>query len=298
MKKLLILIALFAMCSSANALIFEDNFDHSWTADWAFIDYRGWDASGGAAYSIGGWDGFQSLKDPVTGKATLLAYNYVETLEGSNIGMYQAPYPGPEHAWSPENTVGERNGVLRIASVNSGWSDQWNTGPFLYKNVAGDFVAEVQVVARDYWWNACGGLMARAANPNGAGANENWVYLSHFPNWNVGNHIRTTVNGVSQEQAIKGYPSEPYLQLSRIGSLFFFKVSSDGINWVSLPGLEAGLDRPDLPGELQVGIWQATYSDLASTWDFENFRIGEVIPEPATITLLGLGGLFLVRRRK
>jgi hypothetical protein len=66
--------------------------------------------------------------------------------------------------------------------------------------------------------------------------------------------------------------------------------------WASLPGAEAGLDRPDLPGELQVGIWAATYGDLTSTWDFENFAI--TIPEPATISLLGLGGLFLIRRRK
>jgi len=296
MKKLLILIAIFAMSSTAQALIFEDNFDHAWTADWGYIDYRGWDASGGAAYSIGGWDGFQSLADPGTGqKATLLAYNFVDTLNPTNVGMYDAN-PDSEHAYRPDLPGGERNGVLRIATVNSGWADAWNTGAFLYKNVAGDFVAEVEVVARDYWWHACGGLMARAANPNGTGANENWVYLSHFPNWNVGNHIRTTVNGVSQEQGIKGYPSEPYLQLSRIGSKIFFKVSSDGINWVDLPGLEGGLDRPDLPGELQVGIWQATYSDLATTWDFDNFSIG--VPDPATITLLGLGGLFLVRRRK
>jgi regulation of enolase protein 1 (concanavalin A-like superfamily) len=297
MKKLLILIALFAMCSSANALIFEDNFDHAWTADWGFIDYRGWDASGGAAYSIGGWDGFQSLADPASGqKATLLAYNFVDTLNPDNVGMYQAPYPGAEHAWSPENTLGERNGVLRIATVNGAWADTGNTGAFLYKNVTGDFVSEVQVVARDYWWHACAGLMARAANPNGAGANENWVYLSHFPNWNVGNHIRTTVNGASTEMFIKGYPAEPFLRLTRTGSKFFFEVSADGMAWASLPGAEAGLDRPDLPSELQVGIWAATYGDLTSTWDFENFAI--TIPEPATISLLGLGGLFLIRRRK
>jgi regulation of enolase protein 1 (concanavalin A-like superfamily) len=297
MKKLLILIAILAMGATASALEFSDNFDHAWTADWMFIDYRGWDASGGAAYSIGGWDGFQSLVDPATGqKATLLAYNYVETLENGNIGMYEAPYPGPQHAYSPENPVGERNGVLRIASVNGAWADNSNTGPFLYKNVAGDFQATVQVVARDYWWHACAGLMARAANPNGAGASENWVYISHFPNWNVGNHIRTTVNGASTEMFIKGYPAEPFLRLTRTGSKFFFEVSADGMAWASLPGAEAGLDRPDLPGELQVGIWAATYGDLTSTWDFENFAI--TIPEPATISLLGLGGLFLIRRRK
>jgi len=72
-------------------------------------------------------------------------------------------------AWTPGYEGEVRNGVLKIASTNSGWADAWNSGPFLYKMVEGDFIAEVEVAASDYWWNNLGGLMARAPNEGGEG---------------------------------------------------------------------------------------------------------------------------------
>jgi hypothetical protein len=119
------------------------------------------------------------------------------------------------------------------------------------------------------------------------GANENWVYLSYFPMYSVGNHGRNIINGVDSELAGKGFPCDPYLELSRIGNTFFFKTSPDGGTYTSLPGLEDGVVRDDLPETVQVGIWQANYNgDWQTTMDFDNFII-ETVPELIPVTVIG-----------
>jgi regulation of enolase protein 1 (concanavalin A-like superfamily) len=294
MKKLLIFVAILACAGVANALVFTDNFDHVTTDDWARINYQGWyNQQMGSTlgdWSIGSWDGYQSLADPDTGdQHTLLAANYVETYP---YGMGES---GTPQAWTPGYTGETLNGVLRIVSVGGAWADTLNTGAFLYKNVSGDFVSQVQVVGGDNWYHNLGGLMARADNPLGEGSSENWVCLDYFPVWGVGNHSRNTVNGASTESANAGYPGDTYLQLSRVGTTFYLKTSADGVTYTSLPGLEAGIDRADL-GDVQVGIFQANFTnDWLTTMEFDNFSI---TPEPATIGLLGLGALSLIRRKR
>jgi len=295
MKKLLILVIALALTSTANALVFSENFDHAMMPNWDRIDYQAWYMQQNALPYPGGprvlgtFDGYQSLPDADGKIETIQAAPYVDTF----------PYgrdEGPIDAWTPGYTGQVANGVLRMVSSGSVWADQGNTGPFVYKNVSGDFVAQVQVVGSDDFWHNLGGLMARSPNPGGQGGNENWVCLDYFPVWGVGDHIRTTQNGVSTEAGIKGYPGDPYLKLTRIGTTFYFETSPTGLpgTWTSLPDLEEGVDRPDI-GDVQVGIFQANFTeDWTGTMEFDNFSI---TPEPATIALLGLGALALIRKR-
>ena len=294
-KKLFCLIFLFLLLVIGvrvqAEVIFSDNFDHAMMDDWSRINYQGWYEqnvlgwpSPGGPWVIGNWDGYQSMPDDTGVSPTVLAYNYIDTF---NVGMGE---PNQPQAWTPgtDPNTPVLNGVLRITSTNGGWADQWNTGPFLYKMVEGDFVAQVQVVSVDYWWNVMGGLMARVPNPDGVGENENWVYLNYFPVYSVGNNIRNTINGASTEMQApwRGYPPDPYLRIQRSSNTFFFYTSPDGETWTSLPGLEDGVVRDDMPAELQVGIFQANFTgDWQNTMDFDNFSIATV-PEPTEKEIL------------
>ena len=326
LKKLICLVIVMALASTAQALYFSDGFDYPTEAadDWTRVDYQAWyeeyvlqpmlgyqdNYLGALDWCIGDWDGYQSIPDAVQGiTPTQVAYNYADTfnygLGEVNVPQVRLPWPSPE---------GQANGVLSITSAGSFWSDADDTGPFLYKLVAEDFIARVEVVGQTHIFNNLGGLMARAPGDMfqvdskwteaWAAANENWVYLTYFPLWDVGNHIRNTVNSVSTEMGSKGYPCDPYLELRgdydpNTGQWTFkFLTSPTGElgTYVQLPGLEGGLVRDDLPPELQVGVFQANYApDYRVSMEFDNFSI---VPEPATIALLGLGGLVLLRRKR
>jgi hypothetical protein len=338
MKKLLILSVILSLCGASQA-IFVDNFDHV-TVDatnWDRINYQGWYEGGpgnAAGWSIGGWDGYQSLPDPGTGwMATMAAYNHVETFNWGQ-GEYStdplAPNYDPDKVMLLPGTPGTANGVLRMISSGSAWdgSASGNTGPYLYKNwsgeLDGDFEAIIEVVGQNHVWNNLGGLMARAPNSDAQIANENWVLMDYFPNYGVGNHLRDTRNGVSREEGRifdtypttyhwPGFPCHNWLKLKgdygANGWTFYFELSYDGINWTEMEGqfrsshptqpgefIKDGLRRPDLPETLQVGIFQANYApDWIGAMDFDNFSL---VPEPATICLLGLGALALIRRKR
>jgi len=308
-----------------------DTFDYAMDNSWDQIDYLEWYTgehvnSGG--WSIGNWDGFICLPNPTSGLISGIdVENYVP---GKNV-KYDAPYPRvvdmvkywyndlPSGTYpAPDvwyNNVGYDdvgfatpgtpddepvlNGKLRMKSINGSWEHAGNTGPFLYKMAEGNFSAMVEIVGFDNFWWGLGGLMARVPNPNGDGAMENHVQVQAFPMVAI-NRIQNTANGSSVWSGVKEAPLFDYLKITRLGSQFYFYAGE------RFPGEEAGgslawtllgsVDRPDFPAELEVGIFQANFIDDWSTqMEFDNFLL---VPEPATITLLGLGGLFLIRRRK
>ena len=315
-KRFVVLALVLGLAGMAQALEFSDSFDHAMMDNWDRINYQGWYEQNvlvplgypatypGGPWTIGTWDGYMSMPGDNGISPTMIAQNFIDTFNyGDNKWTGD-----PVQPWYPGYEGEVFNGVMRVSSSGSAWADTGNTGAFLFKNVEGNFAAQVEVVSQDNWWHNLGGLMARApgdgllqvgdkySEVGSTGANENWVYLTYFPLYNVGNHIRNTINGASTEGGIKGYPCDPYLQLSRVGNTFYFKTSADGVTWTSLPGLEAGVVRDDLPATVEVGIFTSNYTgDWIGDMDFDNFGI--VVPEPATVALLGLGGLALIRRK-
>ncbi|UCE49580.1 MAG: hypothetical protein JSW47_05435 [Phycisphaerales bacterium] len=277
------IVMLLVICAQVQAqVIFSDDFDHAMMDDWSRINYQGWyeqDVLGwpspGGPWVIGDWDGYQSLPDDTGVSQTLIAHNVINA---TGIGHWGDPDdPNDPEAWRPGYEGPVLNGILRFSSTNSAWEHDRNTGPFLYMMVAGDFVAEVEIVSYDYWWHHLGGLMARSPNPDGVGANENWTQVCCFPLYGIGNRANDTTMGATSWIGVKGYPPEPYLQLKRVGNAFYYYTSPDGLTWTSLPGLEDGVVRDDLPAELQVGIFHSNFTaDWLVNMDFDNFIIETV----------------------
>ncbi len=218
-------------------------------------------------------------------------YNYLT----DGLGAYSGKLNGTIQALDASTT---RPGALYFATANGVWEP--GPGPLLYVTVSGDFVATVKVVdfagtlAAPVFHNDAG-IMAR--NPASDGGLENWVGMSYFPTWTAF-VARTITDGVKGDGSELGQPAGswagtdtfalaaqyPYIQLERKGSNFHFRISADGVSFLPLTvetfaGIYTGtqtplvVSRPDLPTTLQVGLFNATYSDAVGYAAFDDFSI-------------------------
>jgi beta-xylosidase len=167
-----------------------------------------------------------------------------------------------------------KDNVIKLASTKTFWDGATNVGPMLYKQIVGDFVAEVEVVDLS-------GLKER--KPNGANdaglmawADEdkyNLIQNSVMLGWGVGNLITNLSNGERrQTNNASAWNFYRHLQLQRKGNTFYLRGSTDGSHWVDLPN--GMIVRDDLKGKpLKVGIYQATYGDTSGYASFSGFKI-------------------------
>ena len=170
--------------------------------------------------------------------------------------------------------------ALRISSAGTNWDGNPPYGPFLYKKVAGDFVAEVEVTdvsglaEKKVVGNHEAGLMVRLA-PNEANGNGGEQLLQNgiFPAWNVGNMLTNLVNGDRrQTNTQSAWNFNHYLQIQRSGNLFYIRSSNDDVHWVDLPG--SPVLRMDMKGKaVQVGLYQCTYGPQPGFGNFANFKL-------------------------
>jgi hypothetical protein len=169
--------------------------------------------------------------------------------------------------------------VLTLESKGSNWDGNLPYGPFLYSNVSGDFVAEVEVndvsglKEKKVAGNSDMGLMVRKAKQPGTEGSENLIQNSIFPAWNCGNMLTNFKTGDRmQTNTQTGWNYNRYLQIQKSGDVFYIRSSNDGIHWADLPG--SPVVRPDLNGsELQIGLYHSTYGPHRSYVKFSNFKL-------------------------
>lgn len=181
---------------------------------------------------------------------------------------------------------------LQFESANGEWYLTANDGLFLYWNVTGDFVARVEVTsANDVQYHDLG-LMVRVANDADAG--EDWVAMRHFADFSQ-NRIRSTDNGAGDNTS--SFSFHTFLEIERSGNDIILRHDADGIGAYTTVDTYSRADFDGLP--LQVGIWQATFSGNVGVATFDDFSLeGSQVPEPASLAMLGLGGLLIAGRRR
>ncbi len=164
-------------------------------------------------------------------------------------------------------------GCLRLQSTNGRYDEGRPLGPLLYKTVVADFKATVQI--KDYQMISYnnGGIMARVANRADAGEGEDWISVDYFPLYG-GIYARMSDDNHRTENANSGQGrnADKYLQLERVGNLFFLRHSPDGLIWQELPC--SPITRTDLLNvPLQVGLFHATYSGNQAEIVFDDFSL-------------------------
>ncbi len=174
-------------------------------------------------------------------------------------------------------------GNLLLESAGTVWDGQKPQGPFLYKNISGDFVVETLLsdvsglAEKKVAGNNDCGLMVRVADLALAGKGEELLQLSIFPAWNIGNMFTNfDFPERSQEGNGSAWQFDKHLRLERSVNTFHARTSADGINWKEMKG--SPVERPDLDGlPLQVGLYQSTYGEATAWGKFSDFKIFKTV---------------------
>ena len=178
--------------------------------------------------------------------------------------------------------IQSQNQQLKLESKATNWDGNTPYGPYLYKEVKGDFVAEVMVpdvsglAAKRVAGNNEVGLMLRLpndTNTTGRRPQQQLVQNGIFPAWNVGNLFTNFQNGRREQNNIQSsWNFNKYLQIQREGNMVYVRTSKNGIDWEDMPG--SPVLRTDLNGKaVQIGLYQSTYGPAQAYGVFENFKI-------------------------
>jgi hypothetical protein len=201
-----------------------------------------------------------------------------------------------------------RDGALYMETTGASWDP--GPGPMLYVEVTGDFVATVKVVdfagtLAERVFSNDSGIVAR--DPAGTEGAENWVAMNYFPTWTAF-VARNTINSARAElgqtagtwtgaDTFAIVAQYPYIQLERKGTEFYFRISSDGVDFIPLTdpayqGIYDGtqtplvVSRPDLPETLQVGLMNATYDVTTGYVAFDDFTIEQPAVSKGNVILV------------
>jgi hypothetical protein len=220
-----------------------------------------------------------NMDDFVMGKDDFVAQR--NFLEQGVAGSWWSGVVGKGNKESAK-TITSGDQQLKLESQATNWDGNAPYGPFLYKEVVGDFVAEVTVTdvsglaTKRVTGNNEAGIMVRLpidTLASGRRPQQQLIQNGIFPAWNVGNLLTNFQNGRREQFNIQtAWNFNKYLQIQRDGDWFFVRTSKDGINWSDMPGTP--VQRNDMSGKaVQVGLYQSTYGPAEAYGVFSNFRL-------------------------
>lgn len=243
-----------------------------------------------------------SITNNFTSGADYVANGVVGTMwDGAYLGLGDLPGGGNGGDGNGSTAVANESsfsGFLTVQSTGTSWSAGGDDGFYLWKIVYGDF--DVSVKNANPYENPnyhFAGLLARAYTTNGplwgqplsitsTNAYENWVNITRFNEFSVGDQIRYATNGGSGagddiqiaapfNSGSTNYNTETnddrYLRITRVGDTFtFYDKTNQSDGWV----LETNIARPDLHGlPMQVGIEDATFGSATPTTFWTDFEL-------------------------
>ncbi len=154
-----------------------------------------------------------------------------------------------------------------LGSAASKWDGSEPIGPFVYKNIKGDFLLQAEIADVSGWQNRKAsanevGLMVRSATGKGR-RSEQLLQNTVMTGWNIGNISTDLKQGQRlQENRGNGWSFHRHLQILKQGDYFYMRSSADGKTWTDVPG--SPFLRKDMAAQesLQVGLFQASNNNL------------------------------------
>ncbi len=176
--------------------------------------------------------------------------------------------------------IASEGGSLLLESADSKWDGSDPAGPFLYREVEGDFILRAMVKdisglaeRRPAGANEAGLMVRFVSADKPACLKECLIQNSIMPGWGVGNLITSLGDfGRIQTNNTSAWEFFRFLQIRKEDDMFYMQGSNDGRIWNDLPG--SPLKRPDLNGmKLQAGLFHATYGRQRGFASFDNMKI-------------------------
>lgn len=190
----------------------------------------------------------------------------------------------------------ENESILKIEPQSSGWYGEYHRGPFLYKEVEGNFtmITKLKVTGKksksprsSY---SLAGLMVRNTRPVDQPKDkkgfENWMFLSTGSATKKGKpqfESKNTVNGKSKLKVFPAQQGWVYIAISRIGDTFYqtYRCENEP-EWTLLRVVL----RSDFQSKVQVGM--LAYTDFWSvafktSFNLKKFNTKQIKGKPDLI---------------
>lgn len=192
-------------------------------------------------------------------------------------------FSGNTHNWDGVNlpkkgTVSVENGMLKLTSAGTNFNfNKAENGVLQYKEVKGDFIVQGKIAAlagqeekKSPSYNEGGILVLDDSDAQA----QTILQIGAFPSYNCGNMLTVVAPRMGRPQfpSANGWDYHPYVQIERIGDMFYIRTSADGKTWVDKAGSPVELKHLS-DKTLKVGCYHTTYSDNEGWAAFDDFNL-------------------------